>query len=206
MSRLHSRMTFGLSQAEIRRLEGRLCGPLIRPSDAGYDGGRRLWNAMIDKRPALIVHGADAADVLAAVDVARQHNLEVAIRGGGHSVAGHSMSDGGITIDLSEMRAVAVDPDARMVRAEAGATLGELDAATQAYGLAVPAGQISHTGIAGLTLGGGTGWLMRKYGLTIDNLLAVEIITADGRLLTASAEENPDLFWAVRGGTATSEW
>ncbi|HEX5506096.1 MAG TPA: FAD-binding oxidoreductase, partial [Thermomicrobiales bacterium] len=173
---------------------------LIRPADPAYDDARAVWNAAIDRRPAAIARVADAADVRAALACARAHGLPVAVRGGGHHVAGLGTVDGGLVLDLGQMRAVTVDRRARTARVEAGARLGDLDRATQEYGLAVPAGQSADTGVAGLTLGGGTGWLMRKYGLTIDNLLAVELVTADGRLLRASAAERPDLFWGLRGG------
>lgn len=175
-------------------------GGILLRGEEGYDDARRLWNGMIDRYPALIVRCATAADVVAGVQFARSHDLVLAVRGGGHSVAGLSTCDGGLMLDLSPMKGIAVDPQRRIARAEPGVLLGELDAATQAHGLAVPAGQISHTGIAGLTLGGGLGWLMRKHGLTIDNLLAIELVTADGHLLRASTTEHPDLFWGLRGG------
>lgn len=174
---------------------------VIRPADEAYDAARRVWNGMIDKRPALIVRCAGANDVVNAIAFARTNALPVAIRGGGHSAPGYGTCDGGLVIDLSSMKTVDVDPVARVARAGAGALLGDLDRAAQAHGLAVPAGMVSDTGIAGLTLGGGMGWLSRQFGLTVDNLLAVEIVTADGDLLRASADEHPDLFWAVRGGS-----
>ncbi len=174
---------------------------VIRPTDEAYDAARRVWNGMIDKRPALIVRCAETNDVVHAVAFARTNALPIAIRGGGHSAPGYGTCDGGLVIDLSPMKQVSVDPIARVARAGAGALLGDLDRATQAHGLAVPAGMVSDTGIAGLTLGGGMGWLSPQFGLTIDNLLAVEIVTADGDVLRASAEEHPDLFWAVRGGS-----
>src|SRR5688572_6139567 len=177
-----------------------LRGNLFFPEDAAYDAARRVWNGMIDRRPSAIARCLDAVDVAAAVRFARTHDLVIAVRGGGHNFAGHSVCDGGLVIDLSAMKGIEVDPVRRTALVEPGVLLGELDAATQAFGLAVPAGQVSHTGIAGLALGGGTGWLMRKHGLTIDSLLGVEIVTADGRLLRANAAEHPDLFWAVRGG------
>ncbi len=177
-----------------------LRGEMLWPGVAGYDGARRVWNGMIDRRPALIARCAGAADVAAAVRFARAHGLLVAVRGGGHHVAGSAVCDGGLVIDLSGMKGIRVDPAAGAVRAEAGVTWGELDRATQIWGLATPGGVVSDTGIAGLTLGGGLGWLRRKHGLAIDNLLAVEIVTADGRLRRASAREESDLFWAVRGG------
>lgn len=188
------------TETALEILRATLRGQLILPDDIKYEGARRLWNGIFDKRPALIVRCVETADVITAVNFAREHHLCVAVRGGGHSAAGHSMSEGGMTIDLSGMKSVSVDPVAQVAQAEPGLLLSDLDQATQAYGLAVPAGQISHTGVAGLTLGGGVGWLMRKYGLTVDNLLAVKIVTADGRLLTASEDINPDLFWGVRGG------
>jgi FAD/FMN-containing dehydrogenase len=177
-----------------------LRGELIDPQHPGYDEHRRVWNGSIDRRPALIARCADAADVGAAVRFARAHGLLVAVRGGGHSFPGHSACDGGLVIDVSAMKGVRVDPEARTARVRAGALLGELDGATQEFGLAVPAGIVTHTGVAGLTLGGGIGWIMRKYGLTIDNLLSVEMVTADGEPVTASATRDPDLFWGVRGG------
>ena len=189
-----------LGDATLQDLRESLQGSLILPGAEEYDTARQLWNGMIDRRPALIVRCVSSNDVVAGVQFARSHGLVLAVRGGGHSMAGASMCDGGLVLDLSPMKAIQVDPDARTARAEAGVLLGELDAATQEHGLAVPAGQISHTGIAGLTLGGGTGWLMRKYGLTIDHLLAVEIVTADGRTLRASESEHQELFWGVRGG------
>ncbi len=174
---------------------------VIRPTDEAYNAARRVWNGMIDRRPALIARCAETTDVVHAIAFARTNSLPIAIRGGGHSAPGYGTCDGGLVIDLSPMKTVMVDPVARVARAGAGALLGDLDRATQAHGLAVPAGMVSDTGIAGLTLGGGMGWLSRQFGLTVDNLLAVEIVTADGDVLRASAEEHPDLFWAVRGGS-----
>jgi FAD/FMN-containing dehydrogenase len=175
-------------------------GELLLPGEQGYEAARRVHNGLIDKRPGLIARCRTAADISAAVVAAREHGLELSIRGGGHNVAGTAVTEGGLMLDLSLMRAVEVDPPRRTARAEGGVTWGELDAETQPHGLAVTGGMISTTGIAGLTLGGGLGWLMGKYGLTADNLTAAEVVTADGRLLTASAEENPDLFWGLRGG------
>ena len=195
-----SRPVLGAATIEDLRQGMSPDGVVLLPGEAGYDEARRLWNGMIDRRPALIVRCATADDVVAGVQFARSHDLVLAVRGGGHSVAGLSTCDNGLMLDLSPMKGIAVDPERRIARAEPGLLLRELDAATQEYGLAVPAGQISHTGIAGLTLGGGLGWLMRKHGLTIDSLLAVELVTADGRMIRASATEHPDLFWGVRGG------
>ena len=172
---------------------------VLSPGDAGYDDARRVWNGAIDRRPALIVRPRDAHDVSWAVRYARVHELEISVKGGGHSPAGHSVTDGGLMIDFSAMRNVAVEPLARRARVDPGVLLGELDRATQEHGLAVPAGTVSHTGVAGLTLGGGIGWLMRKHGLTIDNLLEVELVTAEGDIVRASADEEPDLYWGMRG-------
>lgn len=177
-----------------------LQGDLITPTDPLYDEARTIYNAMIDKRPALIARCENADDVIAAVNFARQNGLPLAVRSGGHNGAGLALVDDGLVIDLSPMKGIRVDPDARTVRVEGGCTWGEVDQATGAHGLAVPSGIISTTGVGGLTLGGGHGYLSRKYGLTIDNLLAVDMVLADGRQVVASAEENQDLFWAVRGG------
>jgi FAD/FMN-containing dehydrogenase len=176
-------------------------GRLVGESDPEYDESRAVWNAMIDKRPALIAHCTDAADVAAAISYARERQLPVAVRGGGHNIAGLSTCDDGVVIDLSAMKAIEVDADAQTVRAEPGLRWVEFDAATQAHGLATTGGTVGDTGIAGLTLGGGFGWLCGKYGMTIDNLLSAEVVIADGQVLTASADENPDLFWAIRGGS-----
>ncbi|MHB1318856.1 MAG: FAD-binding oxidoreductase [Anaerolineae bacterium] len=186
--------------AAVDRLRAVFRGPLVVPADDGYETHRRVWNGSIDRHPALIARCTGVADVMAAVRFARQHELLTAVRGGGHSFPGHSTCDGGIVIDLSPMKGARIDPEGRTAHAQAGLLLGELDHETQAFGLAVPAGIVSHTGIAGLTLGGGTGWIQRKYGLTIDNLLAVDLVTADGQLVRASERENADLFWGVRGG------
>jgi hypothetical protein len=175
-------------------------GAVLRPADQGYESARRIWNAMIDRSPAVIVRCADPADVVAAVNFARDQQQVVAVHSGGHSAAGSSVCDGGFMIDLSPMKGIRVDPARATVRAEAGLTGAEFDAETQAFGLATTSGVVSTTGIAGLTLGGGIGWLGRTYGLSCDNLLSVDIVTADGQLRTASADENADLFWAVRGG------
>jgi FAD/FMN-containing dehydrogenase len=184
----------------IQHFKASLRGKLLRPGENGYDTARRVPNWTFDKYPGLIVRCTGAADVIRAVDFARSHDLLLAVRGGGHSFSGKSTCDGGLVIDLSAMKGIEVDPDRRSARAEAGLTLGEFDQATQAFGLATPLGTIPPTGIAGLTLGGGFGWLMGKYGLSCDNLLSVEVVTAEGRVLTASAHENADLFWGVRGG------
>jgi len=175
-------------------------GDVFGPEEPEYDEARAVWNAMIDRSPAVIVRARGGADVMAAVSFAREHDLELAIKGGGHNVAGNAVCDGGVMIDCSEMRAVRVDPASRTARVEAGALLADLDYETQAHGLAVPCGFVSTTGVAGLTLGGGIGYLSRKHGLTVDNLRSVDLVTAAGDLVRASAEENPELFWAVRGG------
>jgi FAD/FMN-containing dehydrogenase len=177
-----------------------LHGQAIWPEDAGYDDARAIWNGMIDRRPALIVRCADVADVIRAVRFAREHDQLVAVRGGGHNVAGTAMCDGGIVVDLSAMKEIEIDRQGRTVRAEPGLLWGEVDAATQAHGLATPGGIVTHTGIAGLTLGGGIGWLMRKHGLTSDNLVACDVVTAEGEFVRASADEHADLFWALQGG------
>jgi hypothetical protein len=175
-------------------------GSLFTPSDAGYDEARALYNGMIDKRPALIARCHDVADVIATVNAARETGITLAVRGGGHHGAGLSSIDGGLCLDLSTMRGVRVDPDTAAVRVEGGAQIGDVDHATAPFGLAVPLGTVSMTGIAGLTLGGGVGYLTRRYGLTIDNLAEADVVLADGRLVTASEQENADLFWALRGG------
>jgi FAD binding domain-containing protein len=170
------------------------------PNDLGYDEARRVWNGAINRRPAAIARCVEAADVVAAVRFARERDLLVAVRGGGHDVGGHCLCDGGLVIDLSPMKTIAIDPRRRSARAAAGVLWGELDRATQAFGLATTGGVVTHTGIAGLTLGGGIGWLMRKYGATVDNLLLARLVAADGQVVTASANENADLFWGIRGG------
>lgn len=189
-----------LTDGAIDNFSAAFQGEVIRPTDAGYDGARAVWNGMIDKRPALIARCTGVADVIEAVNVARENDLLVAVRGGGHNVAGTAVCDGGIVIDLSPMKGVQVDPETRIARAEAGVTWAELDRKTQAFGLATPGGVVSDTGIAGLTLGGGIGWLRRKYGLSCDNLVSVDVVTASGEFLTASETENSDLFWGIRGG------
>ena len=177
-----------------------LAGALIDPSNSEYDGARQLYNAMHDRHPALIVQAANDSDVIAAVNYAREHGLDLAIRSGGHNVAGLGSIDGGLVIDMTRMDGVEVDPNGKSVCVGGGAHWGQVDAATHEFGMATPAGIISTTGVAGLTLGGGFGYLSRKYGLTIDNLLSAEVVTAQGELVTASEQENPDLFWALRGG------
>ena len=189
-----------LKEAAVEALQSSLRGALIRPGDDGYDAARVVWNGMIDKRPALIARCAGVADVIDAVNFARTNNLLVSVRGGGHNISGNAVCDGGLMIDLTQMKSVRVDPVNRTARAEAGLTWGEYNHETQAFGLASTGGVVSTTGIAGLTLGGGLGWLMGKHGLTCDNLLSADMVTADGRLITASASENPDLVWGLRGG------
>jgi FAD/FMN-containing dehydrogenase len=184
----------------VAELRTSLRGLLLRPGDNGYETARHVWNGMIDKHPALIARCTGVADVIAAIQFARTHDLLVAVRGGGHNVAGNAVCDGGLVIDLSMMKGIRVDPAARTVRAEGGVTWGDLDHETQAIGLATTGGLISTTGIAGFTLGGGFGWLMRAHGLACDNLVAADVVTADGRFLQASAEEHPDLFCGLRGG------
>jgi len=185
---------------DVNELRDRLRGQIITAVDEGYEAARRIWNGMIDKRPALIVRCAGTADVIAAVHFAREHALPLSVRAGGHNVSGKSLCDDGLVIDLSLMRGIHVDPAARCVRVQAGATLGDIDHETQPFGLAVPLGLVSRTGVAGLCLHGGVGWLTRKYGLTLDNLISVDIVTVDGHLLKASEREHSDLFWAIRGG------
>ena len=183
-----------------QKLGACLRGELLTSDHSDYDSARRVFNAMIDKRPAAIARCAGAADVMACVSFARERDLLVSVRGGGHSVAGKAVCDNGLMIDLSRMKGIRVDPVRRIAHAQPGLTLAEFDHETQAYGLVTPLGTVSMTGIAGLTLGGGYGWLNGKFGLACDNLLSVDVVTADGRLLTASAAENDDLFWGVRGG------
>jgi FAD/FMN-containing dehydrogenase len=184
----------------MQNFEARLHGELICSHDHGYDAARKVWNGMIDKYPVAIARCADVVDVVTAVRFARDHHLLVAVRSGGHSLSGSSVCDGGMVIDLSCMKGICINPEKQTARAQAGLTLGEFVQATQTYGLATTTGTVGGTRLAGLTLGGGLGWFMGKYGLTIDNLLAVDLVTAEGRLLRASASEHPDLFWGVRGG------
>jgi FAD/FMN-containing dehydrogenase len=181
-------------------LAAEFSGHLLRPGDDGYEEGRRVWNGMYDRRPALIAKCASTADVVLAVGFARERDLPIAVRSGGHGVAGHAVCDGGLVVDFSSMKAIEVDPVGRTARAEAGVLWGQLDTVTQGFGLATVGGIVTHTGVAGLTLGGGIGWLMRKHGATVDNLLSAEVVTADGRVVTASADEHPELFWGLRGG------
>jgi FAD/FMN-containing dehydrogenase len=187
-------------KAALDALDAQVRGRVVRPGDGDYDAVRAVFNGMIDRRPAAIVRCADATDVARAITLARTHDLVVSVRGGGHNVAGNAVCDGGIMLDLSLMKDLAVDPGARVAVAGPGLTLGELDRGSQQYGLATPLGVMSGTGIAGLTLGGGLGWLNGRYGLACDNLVGADVVTADGDLLRAGPESHPDLFWALRGG------
>lgn len=189
-----------LQAASIAEFKAHFGGDVLLPDSTDYEEARQVWNAMIDRRPALIARAGSPEDVVRAVRFARQHELIVSVRGGGHNIAGNAVCDGGLMIDLSLMKRVKVDPSARRAEVEPGCTLGDFDAAAQAHGLATPLGINSTTGVAGLTLGGGFGWLSRKHGMTVDNLLAVDMVMADGSQLRASASENEDLFWGVRGG------
>ena len=187
-------------ESGIKNLRSSLRGQLILPGENEYDSARQVWNGRIDRKPAMIVRCAGVLDVIQALNFARQNNIPLSVRSSGHNVTGCSVCDGGLVIDLSRMKGIEVDPQRKKVRAQAGVTWGELDHETQAFGLATTGGRVSTTGIAGVTLGGGYGWLMRKYGLAIDNLLSVDVVTANGTFLTASAAENEDLFWGIRGG------
>ena len=189
-----------MTEDDVKKFAASLRGGLIQRTDPSYEDARKLYNAMIDKRPLLIARCVDAADVIAAVNFARDHGLLLAVRGGGHNGAGLGSCDDGLVIDLSPMKGVRVDPARRTVRVGAGCTTGEVDHATHAFGLAVPFGIISTTGVGGLTLSGGHGYLSRQYGLAIDNLLEADVVLADGPFVTASAQDNADLFWAIRGG------
>ncbi len=189
------------STISVESFRSRIRGEVTTPTDAAYDRARRVWNAMIDKRPLLIVSCAGVADVITTVNFARENHLLLAVRGGGHSIPGNSTCDGGVVLDLSRMKGVRVDPANRTARAEAGVLWQELDHETQAFGLATTGGTVGDTGIAGLTLGGGFGWLSGKLGFTIDNLLSVDLVLASGELVKVSAEHHPDLFWAIRGGS-----
>src|SRR5437588_9734688 len=186
--------------ASINALKSGLQGKVLAQGSPGYDEARTVWNAMIDRRPGLIVRCAGAQDVIKSVQFATAHGLLVAVRGGGHNIAGNAVCEGGLVIDLSQMKSVRVDAAAQRAWVEPGATLADLDRETQAFGLAVPTGINSTTGVAGLTLGGGFGWITRKFGLTIDNLLSADVVTADAKLIRASETEHQDLFWALRGG------
>lgn len=189
-----------VEEPSIQNFKGNLQGELIRVGDDGYEEARKVYNAMIDKQPGLIAYCTNVEDVIKAVNFGREYKLEVAVRGGGHNGAGLALCDGGLCIDLSHMKTIQVDADARTVKVEGGCTWGEVDQATHAYGLAMPSGVISTTGVGGLTLGGGHGHLTRKYGLTIDNLLQAEMVLADGSVVSCNEQEHPDLFWAIRGG------
>lgn len=189
-----------LAEAAVETFKNSLRGELLRPDNAGYDDARLVWNGAIDKKPALIARCTGVADVINAVNFARTYNLLVAVRGGGHNVAGSATCDGGLVIDLSLMKSVDVDPQARTARVQGGATWGNVDWETQAFGLAASGGLVSETGVAGLTLGGGFSWLRNKYGLSCDNLIAIDLVTANGEFLKASETENSELFWAIRGG------
>lgn len=189
-----------LDATTIEEFKASLRGELIQPNDEGYDDARKVWNGMFDRKPAIIVRCVSTSDVINAVNFARDNTLPISVRGGGHNVAGTAVCDDGMMIDLSLMRRVNVDKRNRTARVDGGALLGDVDHETQLHGLAVSAGIVSHTGVGGLALGGGFGWISRKYGLSVDNLISAEVVTIDGRLVTASAEQNPDLFWGVRGG------
>ena len=188
------------SKEALKKLSGAIKGRVLGPDDSAYDEARRIWNAMIDRHPAVIVQPANGDDVPVAIKFARENALEISVRGAGHNIAGNAISNGGLTIDFSQMKQVRVDAAQKRAYVDAGATLADLDGATQRHGLATPVGINSTTGIAGLTLGGGFGWLTRKHGMTIDSLHAADVITADGRNLRASEQDNPELFWALRGG------
>ena len=192
--------SISLDENTLTALKDRFNGSLLRSQDQDYDAARSVWNGVIDKKPALIARCHEVADVMAAVNFAREHDLLFSVRAGGHNVSGSAIAERGLVIDVSHMRSVQVDAQKRLARVEGGARLGDLDHETAPYGLAAPVGVVSETGVAGLTLHGGTGWLLRKHGMSIDNLNAVEIVTADGQLLRASQNEHPDLFWALRGG------
>ncbi|HKK08431.1 MAG TPA: FAD-binding oxidoreductase, partial [Gemmatimonadota bacterium] len=190
-------MSFAASVDDLRQ---RVRGSVVTPDDEGYDRARAVYNAMHDRRPGLVVGAANDADVMAAVRFAGDHGLDLAVRGGGHSAPGYGTCDDGVVVDLSGIRYVRVDPAARRARVGGGARIGDVDHATHAFGLAVPAGFVSTTGVGGLTLGGGIGYLNRRCGLTCDNLVSADVVTAEGRRVTASRDEHPDLFWALRGG------
>jgi FAD/FMN-containing dehydrogenase len=196
----HNRGKYDFSTRELAALRAGLRGAACLRGEAGYDQARSIWNAMVDRHPGLVVRCAGAGDVMRAVGFARDHGLLVAVRGGGHNIAGNAVCDDGLLIDLSPMKSVRVDPAKRRAWVEPGATLSDLDKETQAFSLAVPTGINSTTGVAGLTLGAGFGWITRKFGMSIDNLLAADVVTADGKLVHVSDKENPDLFWALRGG------
>src|SRR5690349_7156703 len=200
MPKKEEKAMMNLHATRIDGLKADFKGEILLPGDGGYDRARQIWNAMIDKRPAVIARCATTSDVVRGVNFARENALALAVRGGGHNIAGNALCDHGLVVDLSMMKAAHVDPARRRVTVEGGATLGDLDAATQAHGLATPVGINSTTGIAELTLGGGFGWLSRKYGMTVDNLESAEVVTAAGDVARASAKEHPDLFWALRGG------
>src|SRR5580765_6503722 len=189
-----------LDKAALAELEGTFRGHVVPATHPSYDEFRKIWNGSIDRHPALIARCAGVSDVIAAVKFGRESGLPVAIRSGGHSFPGLSVADDALMIDLQPMKGVRVDPEKRTARVQAGVLLGELDKETQAFGLAVPSGIVTHTGVAGLTLGGGIGWIQRKYGLTVDHLVSMDVVTADGEFVRASADENPDLFWGLRGG------
>src|SRR6202047_4828391 len=189
-----------LEEATVQNFADSLRGPLLGLGEGGYDEARKVWNGMIDRRPALIARCAGVADVIAAVRFAREHGLLVSVRGGGHNITGTAVCEGGLMIALSPMKSVRVDPARRTARAEAGLTWGEYNRETQAFGLASTGGGVSTTGIAGFTLGGGPGWVVGKHGLSCYNLLSADLVTAEGQFLTASADQHPDLFWGLRGG------
>src|SRR5688572_29174201 len=187
-------------EAVVKDLKGRVRGPILRPEDPGFDEARSVWNAMIDRRPALIVRCLGTADVIAGVNAARERGLPLSIKGGGHNIAGLAVCEGGLMLDMSLMRGVWVDPGDRVARAQAGCLLGDVDTETQLHGLAAVLGFVSNTGCAGLTLGGGFGYLTRRFGWTSDNLASVDLVTADGQMIRASEREHTDLFWGLRGG------
>ena len=193
-------VAMAVGRGVLQSLDGGFSGELVAPGDPDYEVRRRVWNGMVDRRPALIARCVGEDDVVAALRAAREHGLVVAVRGGGHNVAGNAICDGGLVIDLSSLKGIEVDATARTARVAPGVLLGELDRATQAVGLATPTGNVSLTGVAGLTLGGGLGWIARKHGPACDNLIAADVVTADGERVRASGEENPDLLWGLRGG------